>query len=147
MFIYGKTAANAIAVVSYLAADPERRSGSSEIAKSRGISRALTAKRLTQLAAAGFVSGQPGPGGGYTLAQPASKIRLFDIVTIFEQTGPSSVCPFGHGWCGTGDPCPLHDSIAKMTETNRIFRETTTLAAFNGKPSGNPPAPAKRKKG
>lgn len=144
MFIYGKTAANAIAVVSYLAADPSRRSGSGEIAKSRGISRALTAKLLTQLAAAGFVSGQPGPGGGYTLAQPAAKIRLFDIVSIFEQTATSSVCPFGQSWCGKGEPCPLHDSIEKMTDANRSFMEKTTLAIFRGKPAQE--ASAKRGK-
>ena len=145
MFIYGKTAANAIAVMSFLAADPTRRSGSGEIAKSRGISRALTAKLLTQLAAAGFVSGQPGPGGGYTLALPAAKIRFFDIVSLFEQTAPSSVCPFGHGWCGNGDPCPLHDSITKMTESNRSFMEMTNLAVFKGKPSQKPPAKGKKK--
>jgi DNA-binding IscR family transcriptional regulator len=38
MFIYGKTSANAISVMSYLATDPSKRSGSSEIAKTRGIS-------------------------------------------------------------------------------------------------------------
>ena len=145
MFIYGKTAANAIAVVSYLAADPSRRSGSGEIAKSRGISRALTAKLLTQLAAAGLVRGQPGPGGGYTLALPASKIRLFDVVSLFEQTATSSVCPFGHGWCGNGEPCPLHDSISMMIDANRSFMEKTTLAAFKGKPALELPAIKKKK--
>ncbi|NJL18928.1 MAG: hypothetical protein HC901_01050 [Bdellovibrionaceae bacterium] len=87
MFIYGKTAANAIAIMSYLAADPGRRAGSLEIAKSRRISRPLTAKLLTQLASAGLVSGQPGPGGGYTIARKPSTISLFDIVSLFEQTG------------------------------------------------------------
>jgi Rrf2 family protein len=138
MFIYGKTSANAIAVMSFLAANPGLRSGSREIAKSRGISQALTGKLLTQLAAAGLVSGQPGPGGGYTLAKPARKICLFDIVSLFEQTAPSSVCPFGHGWCGKGDPCPLHDSIERMTAGNLAFMEKTSLAVFEKKPSGKP---------
>ena len=138
MFIYGKTSANAIAVMSYLAANPGVRSGSRSIAMSRGISQALTGKLLTQLAAAGLVSGQPGPGGGYTLAKPARKICLFDIVSLFEQTTPSSVCPFGHGWCGNGDPCPLHDSIAKRTADNLAFMEKTSLAVFEKKPSGKP---------
>lgn len=84
MFIYGKTAANAIAVMSYLATDPARRAGSAEIADARSISRPLAAKILTQLATAGLVSGHPGPGGGYTLAQPADQIRLIDIASLFE---------------------------------------------------------------
>ena len=133
MFIYGKTAANAIAVMSYLAADPTRRSGSAEIAEARGISRALTAKLLTQLAAADFVSGQPGPGGGYTLAKPADTICLLDIASLFEQTSSNSNCPFGNDWCGVGDPCPLHDTISGMITSNQCFMEKTTLAVFVGK--------------
>ncbi len=133
MFIYGKTSANAIAVMSYLAADTSRRAGSAEIAKSRGISKALTAKLLTQLATAGLVAGQSGPGGGYTLAKPAARICLMDVASLFEQTEPPSLCPFGHNWCGKGDPCPLHDTLAEMVAANRSFMEKTTLAIFMAK--------------
>jgi len=141
MFIYGKTSSNAIAVMSFLAADPKRRAGSAEIAKSRGISRALTAKLLTQLAAAGLVSGQPGPGGGYTLARPAGKIFLLDIASLFEQTEPPSLCPFGHDWCGKGDPCPLHNMLDGMIDSNRAFMKKTSLAVFEGQ---FPRMPAKK---
>lgn len=131
MFIYGKTAGNAIAVMSYLAADAQRRAGSGEIAESRGISHALTAKLLTQLASAGLVNGQPGPGGGYTLAKPAGEICLLDIVSLFEQTSTNTNCPFGESWCGVGDPCPLHDTITGMIASNKQFIEKTTLAVFS----------------
>lgn len=130
MFIYGKTSSNAIAVMSYLAADPARRAGSGEIAEARKISQALTAKLLTQLSTAGLVTGQPGPGGGYTLAQPAEDICLLDIATLFEQIEPPSLCPFGHEWCGKGAPCPLHDQITEMIEANRRFMENTRLSVF-----------------
>jgi len=133
MYVYGKTSANAIAVMSYLAADSKRRAGSAEIAKERGISKALTAKLLTQLASAGLVAGQPGPGGGYKLAKPSKSIYLMDIVVLFEQTAPPSLCPFGHNWCGVGNPCPLHDEIAKLIESNRRFMEGTSLSVFDGK--------------
>lgn len=135
MFIYGKMAANAIAVMSYLALDPTRRAGSGEIAKARGISQPLTAKLLTQLAAAGFIAGQPGPGGGYCLARPASEICLADIIRLFEQSALPSLCPFGHNWCGVKDPCPLHDTIKKLVEHNRHFVETTRLSVFQTAPS------------
>ena len=136
MFIYGKTVANAIAVMSYLAAEPSCRAGSGEISAVRGISRALTAKLLTQLAAAGLVSGQPGPGGGYTLAKPAQEISLMDIARLFEKTESASPCPFGHDWCGKGDPCPLHDTFQKMMEENRRFMEETKMSIFaKSKPS------------
>ncbi|MCX6968023.1 MAG: Rrf2 family transcriptional regulator [Verrucomicrobia bacterium] len=134
MFIYGKTVSNAIAVVSYLAADPSRRAGSGEISNERGISRALTAKLLTQLASAGLVSGQPGPGGGYTLAKPAHEISLMDIAKLFEQIESSSPCPFGHDWCGKGEPCPLHATFQKMMEENLRFMDETRLSLFAQSP-------------
>lgn len=130
MFFYGKTTSNAIAVMSYLASDPSRRAGSTQIAEARSISRALTAKLLTQLSTAGLVMGQPGPGGGYTLAKPADQIHLMDIVSLFEQTETPSLCPFGPTWCGTGDPCPLHDTLTGMVKANRQFLEETNLSIF-----------------
>lgn len=130
MFAYGQTAANAIAVMSYLAADPSHRAGSAEVAAARGLSRPLAAKLLTQLATVRLVEGQPGPGGGYTLAKNPGEISLLDIASVFEQTDPPSVCPFGHGWCGTGAPCPLHDAIAALMTANRRFMEETRLSVF-----------------
>lgn len=135
MFIYGKTASNAIAVMSYLAARPGSRAGSAEIAKARSISQALTAKLLTQLAAAGLVKGQPGPGGGYTLGKDPRDINLFQIIELFEQTETPSLCPFGPDWCGKGDPCPLHDTLLRMQERNQRFLEETRLSAFAPKKS------------
>ncbi len=130
MFIYGKTAANAIAVMSYLAERTGKRCGSGEIAEARQISQTLTAKLLTQLATANLVHGQPGPGGGYTLAKNAGEICLHQIVSLFEQTETPSLCPFGHNWCGNGDPCPLHDTILSMLEKHRKFLLDTRLDVF-----------------
>jgi Rrf2 family iron-sulfur cluster assembly transcriptional regulator len=80
-----------------------------------------------------LVAGQPGPGGGYKLGQPAKSIRLMDIVALFEQTASPSPCPFGHNWCGVGNPCPLHDEIMQLIESNRQFMEGTRLSVFAGK--------------
>ncbi len=136
MFFYGKTTSKAIAVMSYLAEDPARRAGSTEIAEARDLAKPLTAKLLTQLSMAGLVTGQPGPGGGYALAKPADRICLMDIVSLFEQTVTPSLCPFGPNWCGTGDPCPLHDTLTEMVKANRQFLEETNLSVFiNQKPT------------
>ncbi len=131
MFIYGKTASNAIAIMSYLAERPTHRAGSGEIAKSRSISKALTAKLLTQLAAAGLVKGTPGPGGGYMIGKKPEEISLLQIVQLFEQTTTPSICPFGHNWCGNREPCPLHDTIVRMIEKNQRFLEDTRMSVFS----------------
>lgn len=131
MNLYGKTSAAAIAVMTYLAQHPEKRCGSPEIAKARNISLPLAAKLLTQLATAGLVRGQSGPGGGYTLADGPEDISLLQIVALFEKTETPSQCPFGPDWCGKGDPCPLHDELVALLERNRAFLENTTLAVFS----------------
>lgn len=128
--MYGQTAANGVAVMSYLAERPGGSAGSGEIAEARGISRVLAAKLLTRLAAGGLVSGRPGPGGGYTLSKPAREICLIDIVSLFRKAEPPSVCPFGHGWCGRGEPCPLHDELMDILERDRKFLEGTRLSVF-----------------
>lgn len=140
MYIYGQMASNGIAVMSYLAAAPEGRAGASEIAEARKLSRPLAAKILTQLSGAGLLEGRSGPGGGYRLALPAEDIRLFDIVKLFEQTDPPTLCPFGEGWCGQNAPCPLHDDLSALLKKNREFLENTRLSAFRGHPGAGSPA-------
>lgn len=133
MFVYGKMAANAIAIMSYLAAEPSRQAGSGEIAAVRKMSQTLAAKLLTQLAAAGLVRGQPGPGGGYALNRPAREISLMDVASLFEQTGTPSVCPFGEGWCGTGEKCPLHEKIHSILRQHERYLQKTRLSVFEKK--------------
>lgn len=130
MNLYGKTSATAIAVMTYLTQHPEKRCGSPEIAKARGISLPLTAKLLTQLATAGLVRGQSGPGGGYTLADDPANISLLRIVSLFEHTETPAQCPFGPDWCGKGDPCPLHNELISLLQRNQEFLENTCLSIF-----------------
>lgn len=134
--------------MSYLAARPGVRAGAGEIARARSLSRALAAKILTQLAAAGLVVGRPGPGGGYTLARPARQISLLQIIAVVEQAAMPALCPFGPEWCGQRAPCPLHDAIVEMQERHRRFLEGTRLSAFgSGSVDGHSSTrPARRKK-
>ncbi len=132
MQLYGKTSAHAIAVMSYLAADPDRRAGAEAVAKARGLSRPLAAKLLTRLATAGLVSGQPGPGGGYTLARAPEEVRLSEIAALFESQDSPVLCPFGFTCCEKDKPCALHDQIAALRQSGRRFLEKTRLSAFTG---------------
>ena len=133
MFPYGKTAANAVAAMSYLAerhGTEHAKASSGAIAGDRQISKALVAKVMTILSQAGLVAGSPGPGGGYFLARSPSDIRLMEIVRLFEKVEDETRCPFGPHWCGNGDPCPLHNQIVAMRENGLRFLEETTLEVF-----------------
>ena len=120
MFEYGKMSSCAVAAMSALA---ETHAGggtlsSLQIAESRNLSQPLVAKVMTILSQHGFIHGTRGPGGGYRLASEPQNITLFDVVSLFENKQASSVCPFGPGWCGHGEPCPLHDALVEVKETS-----------------------------
>ena len=133
MFRYGKTARQAVAAASYLAACHGQRRGpvaSSEVARARQIPPMLAAKVLSAMASAGLLKGTPGPKGGYELKRLPERIRLMEIVRLFDGESEDFPCPFGPHWCGKGAPCPLHDSFSAIREMTNQFLSTTTLAGF-----------------
>jgi len=62
----------------------------SEIAAREEVSTRYLEQIFGRLRAAGIVMGRRGPGGGYTLARPASEISLFEVVQTLER---GVVCP------------------------------------------------------
>lgn len=132
MIRYGKSTQNAIAAMSRLAEVHHSgiRLSSHDIAKTRGIPQTFAAKLLTQLSQAGLVTGAPGPRGGYSLARTPAKITLMDITAVFERTDDRMTCPFGPGWCGNNEPCPIHDQLVELDRQTEQFLTTTTLERF-----------------
>lgn len=129
----GKTAQNAVAAVSFLAECHRDKLGpmsSQAVAASRGLSKPLAAKILTTLSQSGIIKGSTGPGGGYELAVEPESIRLLDVVKHFELQNKAVMCPFGEGWCGNYDPCPLHDNIIKLGEDLEQFLVTNNFGGF-----------------
>ncbi len=49
-----------------------------------------------------------GPGGGYCLARPASKISIADIVVAVDEPLDATKCG-RMGDCNEGEPCSTHD--------------------------------------
>ena len=137
MFGYGKMANYAIASLSFLAAnhDTANFSANSEtIAKARCLSKPLVAKLMSQMSTAGLVNGRPGPGGGFYLARTPDKISLLEIVKLFEKVEEGLTCPFGPGWCGTGDHCPLHFELAEKNDQMIDWLTKTSLEVFSKHP-------------
>lgn len=54
------------------------------------------------------VSSVRGPGGGYCLARPASKITIVDIVVAVDEPLDATNCD-AKGNCHDGQPCLTHD--------------------------------------
>jgi hypothetical protein len=58
-----------------------------------------------------------------------------NLLSLFERGMDEFPCPFGPGFRGSGDPCPLHHDFLKPEENGCRFAEKTTLAMFVRKPS------------
>lgn len=133
--LHQKTTQNAIAAMSRLAElyeQPDQLCSSRDIAESRNLPVPIVAKILTELSRGGLITGSPGPGGGYRLARPPGDISLRDVVDLFERE-PETACPYGPGWCGTGEPCPLHNSMMAMQHIIDEYLAHTTFASFQKK--------------
>lgn len=138
MVRFGKVAQTAIAAMSLLAErydGGETKLSSGDIAAARHLPQPIVAKVLTTLSSLGLVDGTRGPGGGYWLKKRPEQISLLDIVAEFERTDAGIMCPFGPQWCGTGDPCPMHDSLLKLAGEWQHYLEGTRLDIFQARTS------------
>ncbi len=77
---------------------------------------------------AGLVHATRGAGGGYRLAQPASSIRLLDIVSLFEPSATQLECVLGGGACDESHKCAAHERWKKVRAEYVAFLEGTTLS-------------------
>jgi Rrf2 family transcriptional regulator, iron-sulfur cluster assembly transcription factor len=129
----GKSSQHAIAAISFLAEKYDggrTRHSAAEIASGRNLPRPCVAKLLTLLSQAGLVDGSPGPHGGYCLARSPPQITLYDIARIFEREYERLQCPYGSGWCGIKEPCPLHSELAALNDWMAEYLKRTTLEPF-----------------
>lgn len=93
-----------------LALEPEGKCCSvRELAVQLGAPATYLAKVVRDLTRLGFLRGMRGPGGGVRLAQPATAIRLWDVVQALEPVGKFERCVLRPGRCDEERPCPLHE--------------------------------------
>lgn len=89
-------------VLMRMAGEPERPFTAAELADEFRVSRNHLAKVISALAGAGYLETRRGGGGGAMLAQPASDIRLGDVVARLEADQALVEC-FG----ASGNACTL----------------------------------------
>ena len=90
-----------------------------EVAKAYGISRNHLIKVINELGRAGFLVTQRGRSGGFTLARPADKILVSEIVRFGEDGQPLVECfDAARNTCVITPACRLKGVIA---EARRAF--------------------------
>lgn len=100
------------------------------IARKRRLHRPFLAKVMTSLVQAGLVRGSRGPGGGFTLTRHPKQITLVEVHRLFEGPAKQDACPFGHGKCGVGSNCALHDRFKRVRDSMHRVMRTTTFNEF-----------------
>lgn len=74
-----------------------------EVAERMGLSQGFLEEMAADLKKAGLIQGRKGPGGGYRLAKPATKISAEQILTALE--GPISLVACHGGACPVASAC------------------------------------------
>jgi Rrf2 family iron-sulfur cluster assembly transcriptional regulator len=124
---------------------PECAMSGRELADRTAIPRNYLSKVLGALRSARLLSAVRGIGGGYRLSEDPSRIRIADVVRLFEgpTLGPRCVLQ-GDRSCSGREPCAAHDLWSEVGERYTNFLEKTTVAALAGGPGGwRPETPAR----
>ncbi len=93
----------------HLAQRPDAVVKADQIADVEGVPRNFVPQVLQDLQRAGLVTSRPGRNGGYTLAQDAAKISIFDIIEAMgggEESEPE--CALRTGFCDDENLCAMH---------------------------------------
>lgn len=97
-----------------------------EIAARLKISFHFLTKIFQLLTQKGIMKSFRGPRGGISLAKPAEKIMLLDIITAVDGNEVFKGCILGLPGCGEQKPCPLHEKWATQREDiARLFGNTS----------------------
>ncbi|MCC7083911.1 MAG: Rrf2 family transcriptional regulator [Pirellulales bacterium] len=107
-----KTAEYALRAAVWLANAPDDASSADVLARVTQVPRRYLHKVLQDLARAGLVRSQSGPGGGYSLALSVDKITILDVVNAVSPLERIRHCPLGLP--SHTQLCPLHKELDEM---------------------------------
>jgi Rrf2 family protein len=86
----------------------------SEIAQATEVPKSFLSKIFQDFARIGLVHSFRGTGGGFSLARPASRITLREVVEAVEGPIVPNRCLLGKGVCARDDTCSVHPVWRKV---------------------------------
>ncbi|GMW03159.1 MAG: hypothetical protein AMXMBFR84_42940 [Candidatus Hydrogenedentota bacterium] len=107
-----KTSEYALRAVVWLAREPGRTASADLLAERTKVPRRYLHKVLQDLVGGGLVRSQPGPGGGYALAQRPEDITILDVVSSVAPLERIRSCPLGLP--SHTKLCPLHSELDQV---------------------------------
>jgi Rrf2 family iron-sulfur cluster assembly transcriptional regulator len=106
-----------------------------QIAEREGLSVANAGKLMGVLVKAGLVQSQRGVNGGYTLARPASEIRLNEVIRVLDEDTVDRFCQTHSGvldTCIHTSDCGIRPVIVGLHEIVQSALSEITLAQLIG---------------
>jgi len=124
-----QTAEYALRAVLYLAERADDRTVRvGEMAQALRIPHNYLSKILHRLARAGVLTSTRGKTGGFQLAVPAERLRLYEIVAPFDQVDERRRCLLGRPQCSDRTACAAHTRWKEVADTVATFFRETTVA-------------------
>ena len=125
---YSKLAEYAIRSLVVLATDRVWRMRVHSICERDGLPLHFTRKAMQMMARHKILEAARGPQGGYIFKIPPEKIRLLDIVRIFDPMESLSQCPCGEFHCSSQKPCALRKLLIRMEEKTMETLQKISIA-------------------
>ena len=124
------TSEHALRALMHLAALPEGESMlGKELSQLAGVPPNYLSKILLTLGNAGILEASRGTGGGYPLARKPGKIRLIEVVDLFDKTRARPACLLGLGKeCSDDTACSAHSRWKSVRRKYVQFLERTSIA-------------------
>ncbi len=122
-------------VLIYLSVNSERKITIKEISTSFKISKNHLVKVVHKLSTLGFLDTAPGVKGGITLAKPANKINLADVIQKMEPSFHIAECFNPNGTCIINPVCELQSILGLALKSFIQIVGKYTLADITKKPN------------
>jgi len=104
-----------------------------DIARRQGISLSYLEQLFAKLRRSGLVDSVRGPGGGYNLAMPPSKITVAEIIVAINENIDATRCG-GEKNCHADQTCLTHQLWEDLSARIHEFLSGITLADLVSKP-------------
>jgi len=125
--IFSKKCEYGMQAVLYLAAqDKGALISADDISKVLKIPKEFISKILQNLRESGLINSSKGKSGGFSLAKPASRIKLIDVVAAIDGLDIFDSCVLGFPECSPTHPCPVHNTWGALrTQTYDMLTSET----------------------
>ena len=132
--IFSKKCEYGMQAILYLAAQESGSLVSAEdISKALKIPKEFISKILQSLKDSGLISSSKGKSGGFTLAKPASRIKLIDVVSAIDGLDMFDSCVLGFPECSPTHPCPVHNTWGALRTQTYDMLTSETLDKLKAK--------------